>query len=237
MLGGGALIAELRPQLFLVVERDDEIAAHLLEKVAVFDAVQQLHAIRFPRNFGVSQLVPLAGVLIQSVHPIGDQRLCGRVFRCLVVPGLDCGDVVAVAQKIVWINIARDLHKRLQSRRRERNRVIRPCARDVKAGGRRRRNHRHRTCRAFEKDTAIVFASTINFPHELLPLTFVVDCVQPKRPPLWSTSILYPSGSATKKNRASDLPSCLSSRSCPGDNCSRSKRACSAARSSTTTAR
>ena len=96
MLGGGALIAELRPQLFLIVERDDEIAAHLLEKVAVFDAAQQLHAIRFPRNFGVSQLVPLAGVLIEPVHSIGDQRLCGRVFRCLVVPGLDCGDVVAV---------------------------------------------------------------------------------------------------------------------------------------------
>src|SRR5215468_5898485 len=32
MLGGGALVAELRPQLFLVVERDNEVTANLLKE-------------------------------------------------------------------------------------------------------------------------------------------------------------------------------------------------------------
>src|SRR5882672_671224 len=41
VLGGRALVAELRPQLFLVVERDDEIAADLLEELALLDALQQ----------------------------------------------------------------------------------------------------------------------------------------------------------------------------------------------------
>src|ERR1700748_2469087 len=41
MLGGRALVAKFRPQLFLVVERDDEIGATLLEEVGLLDSLQQ----------------------------------------------------------------------------------------------------------------------------------------------------------------------------------------------------
>src|SRR5690348_11697918 len=40
VLGRGALVAEPRPYLFLVVERDDEVAAYLLEEVALLDLLQ-----------------------------------------------------------------------------------------------------------------------------------------------------------------------------------------------------
>src|ERR1700681_280037 len=47
MLGGGALVAELRPQLFLVVERDHQVGANLLEEVGLLDALQQDDAVGF----------------------------------------------------------------------------------------------------------------------------------------------------------------------------------------------
>src|SRR5689334_211746 len=42
MLGGGSLVAELRPELFLVVERDDEVTADGREELGLFNALQQL---------------------------------------------------------------------------------------------------------------------------------------------------------------------------------------------------
>src|SRR5262249_11094342 len=39
VLGGGALVAEFRPNLLLVVERDDEVAADRLEEFGLLDAL------------------------------------------------------------------------------------------------------------------------------------------------------------------------------------------------------
>src|SRR5215813_1035893 len=53
LVRGRALVAEFRPDLFLVVERHDEIAADLAEEVGSLDALQQRHAIGFPGDLGI----------------------------------------------------------------------------------------------------------------------------------------------------------------------------------------
>ena len=107
----------------------------------------------------------IIGFLIQTRDAVIDQRLCGRIFRRLAVPRLDCGDVVAVAQEVVRIDIARDLHQRLERRRRQRGGVVGPGVADSKARAGRDRDGRHRRGCALQEDAAIIFASTIDFSH------------------------------------------------------------------------
>ncbi len=114
------------------------------------------------------------GVLIEAAHAVIDHRLDRRVFRRLAVPRLDRGDVVAVAEEVVRIDIARDLHQRLQRRRRQRGRVIGPGVLDAEARACRDRDDRHRRCRALQKDAAIIFASTIDFSHGCPPLNVLL---------------------------------------------------------------
>src|SRR5260370_6619398 len=80
MLGGRALVAELRPQLFLVVERDNKIGANLLEKVGLLDALQQHDAVGLPWHLNVGNLVLILRVLIETSNAIFKQRLNGGVL-------------------------------------------------------------------------------------------------------------------------------------------------------------
>src|SRR5258705_9753206 len=73
VLGGGALVAELRPDLFLVVEGDDEIAADFLEEGGLLDELQQCHAIGFPCHLGIGNLMAAVGFLIEPRHAVVDQ--------------------------------------------------------------------------------------------------------------------------------------------------------------------
>src|SRR5215831_15690670 len=70
MLGGRALVAEFRPQLLLVVERDDQIAAYLLEEIGLLDPAQQSDAITLPGNLGIRHLVTVARVMIETSHAV-----------------------------------------------------------------------------------------------------------------------------------------------------------------------
>src|SRR3954467_15123120 len=72
VLGRGALVAELRPELFLVIEGDDEIAADLLEERSLLDLLQQHDAFALPGYLGVGNLVTLVGRLIELGDAIGD---------------------------------------------------------------------------------------------------------------------------------------------------------------------
>src|SRR5438045_5379369 len=165
VLGGGPLVAEFRPELFLVVEGDDEVTANLLEEGGLLDALQQRHAISFPRHLSVRHLVAIIGFLIQTRDAVIDQRLCGRIFRRLAVPRLDCGDVVAVAQEVVRIDIARDFNQGLERRRRQRVCIVGPGGPCRKARAGRDRDGRHRRARALQDEPEDIFASTIDFSH------------------------------------------------------------------------
>src|SRR5262249_8798627 len=87
----------------------------------------------------------------------------------LGVPWLDRGDVVAVAEKIVRIDIARDLDERLQRFRRQRLGIIGPGILDADACACRGRNDRHRGGGTFKKDAAIISTATIDFSHGFPP--------------------------------------------------------------------
>ena len=82
MLGGRALVAELWPQLFLVVERDDKIGANLLEEICLLDALQQDDPVGFPGHLNVDELVPRERVLIETLDAIFEQRLAERFGGC-----------------------------------------------------------------------------------------------------------------------------------------------------------
>src|SRR5712672_1814077 len=114
MFGGGALVAELGPELLLVVERDDEVAAYLLEEGGLLDALQQRHAIGLPLHLRIGNFVSVVGLLIEPGDAVIDQRFYARILRRLAIPWLDRCDVVTVAQKAVRIDIARDFHQRLE---------------------------------------------------------------------------------------------------------------------------
>src|SRR4051794_25083766 len=83
MLGRGALIAELRPQLFLVVERDHEIGANRLEEIGLLDALQQRDAVGLPRHLRVGQLVAVLRILIETADAVLDERFHDRILRGL----------------------------------------------------------------------------------------------------------------------------------------------------------
>src|SRR6202008_2076320 len=133
MLGRGTLVAELRPELFLVVERDNEVTTNLLKERSLLDLLQQRDAFALPGHLRVGNLMTLVRRLIELGDAIGDQRLDRGILRRLAVPGLDRGDVVAVAQEVVWIDIARDLHQRLQRRRCQRGGIVSPGVADAQA--------------------------------------------------------------------------------------------------------
>src|SRR5882724_3074348 len=92
------------------------------------------------------------------------------------IPWLDRCDVIAVGQHIVRIDVARDLHQRLQRGRRQRRRVVGPGVGDGEPRRGRDRDGGHRRCRALEKDAAGMFASTIDFSHGFPPLN--VSCLR-----------------------------------------------------------
>src|SRR5262245_14237780 len=92
VIGRGALVAELRPEFLLVIERDDEVAADLLEERALLDLLQQHDAVGFPGHLGVGNLVAIVRGLVELGDTFRDQRLCCRIFRRLAVPWLDRGD-------------------------------------------------------------------------------------------------------------------------------------------------
>src|SRR3954469_365417 len=170
VFGGGALVAELRPELFLVIEGDDQVAANLLEEGGLLDLLQQRDAFVLPLPLGVGNLVTLVGRLIELGDTVGDQRLDRGILGRLAVPRLDRGDVVAVAQEVVRIDIARDLHQRLQRRRRQCGGVVGPGVADSKARAGRDRDGWHGRGRALQEDATVIFASTIDFSHWCPPL-------------------------------------------------------------------
>src|SRR5665811_2035956 len=177
MLGGGTLVAELRPELFLVIERDNEIGAELLEEIGLFDSLQQNHPIGFPRHLGISQLVAILCVLIEAPDAVFEQRFYGRVLGRLFVPRFDRGDVIIVNQEVVRIDIARDLNEGLQRRGRQRGRVGCPRILDADPGARRNGGNRNRGRGALQKGSAAIFASTIYFSHWYPPLNIFCCCL------------------------------------------------------------
>src|SRR5215469_6629671 len=60
MLRRGALVTEFRPELFLVVERGDEIATDGLKELGLLDALQQFHAVDFPGHVRIRHFVVVA---------------------------------------------------------------------------------------------------------------------------------------------------------------------------------
>src|SRR6185312_1242871 len=134
MLGGRALIAESRPKLFLVVERDDEIGADLLEEIGLLDPLQQNDPVGFPGDLRISDLVPILRVLIETPDAIFQHRLDGRILGRLAIPRLDGGDVIAVDQEVVRIDVACNFYQRLQGRGRQRRGVVGPRILDADPG-------------------------------------------------------------------------------------------------------
>jgi len=113
--------------------------------------------------------VPVLRILIETSNAVFEERLDRRVLRRLSVPRLDRGDVVAVDQEVVRIDIARTFTSASTSL--------------VSAWSPRRPTHprsrcRHlpqrddwnRGCGALQENSAAVFASTIDFSHGCPPL-------------------------------------------------------------------
>src|SRR5579864_404740 len=70
MFGRRTFVAEPRPELLLVIEGDDEVAADLLEEGGLLDALQQRYAIGFPGHAGIGNLVKVVGFLMEPGHAI-----------------------------------------------------------------------------------------------------------------------------------------------------------------------
>src|SRR5581483_624442 len=165
MLGGGALVAEFRPDLLLIVERHDEVAADGLEELGLLDVLQQPHAIGFPFDLGIGHLVIIARVLVEARDAALDHRLHGGILGGLAVPRLDRGDVVAVDQHVVRIDVARDLYQRLHGRGRQCSRLLSPGVADADTRAGRNGCDRNRGRRALQENAAVIFASAVDLSH------------------------------------------------------------------------
>ena len=77
--------------------------------------------------------MPILRVLIEAPHAVFQQALDRRILGGFAIPRFDRGDVIAVDQEIVRINVARHLDQGFHSRRRQRRRVGRPRILDTRA--------------------------------------------------------------------------------------------------------
>src|SRR6185503_393175 len=73
------------------------------ERVAL---LQQRDAFGLPLHLGIGNLVTVVGRLVEQGNAVGDQRLDRGILGRLAVPRLDCGDIIAVAEEVVRIDIA-----------------------------------------------------------------------------------------------------------------------------------
>jgi len=76
----------------------------------------------------------------------------------------------------VRVDVARNFHEGLQCLGRQRGRVGGPRVLDADPGAGRNGDDRNRGGSALQKDSAAVFASTINFSHGLSSIERFVDC-------------------------------------------------------------
>src|SRR5271157_6278836 len=67
VLGGGPLVAELRPDLLLVVQRDHKVAADLAEERRLLHALQHDDALLLPRHVDIGGIEVALGVLVGAL--------------------------------------------------------------------------------------------------------------------------------------------------------------------------
>src|SRR5271163_94345 len=112
VLGGWSLVAELLPEVVLVVERDEQVAAQGLEEFRGLDAAQQFDPLIFPGNLEIRHTVLVLCVGIEAGDTFFQHRLCRRVLGRLVVPGHRGLDIEDVGDVVVRIDVAGDQHQR-----------------------------------------------------------------------------------------------------------------------------